>query len=154
NPFACTRVPAKLFEPPQRIPSRARKQAKGPPQTPKGPKNRRTEQPKNPDRRERPLTLSPPARHNREVNCMKTLLIVLSAAALASAGDSNRYREDFHYSYPQTAGGRLTLENFNGSVEITGWEQNTVDISGTKYAESQALLSQMRIEASSAGNAV
>jgi len=85
---------------------------------------------------------------------MKTLLLFLSAAALVFAGDSSRYREDFHYSYPQTAGGRLTLENFNGSVEITGWDQNTVDVSGAKYAESQQLLNSIRIEASSSGNAV
>lgn len=85
---------------------------------------------------------------------MKKLLLLLCASALLFAGDSSRYREDFHYSYPQTAGGRFVLENFNGSVEITGWDQNTVDISGTKYAESQQLLSSIRIEASSSGNAV
>jgi len=85
---------------------------------------------------------------------MKKLLLLLGAAALLVAGDSSRYREDFHYSYPQTAGGRLTLENFNGSVEITGWDQNTVDVSGTKYAESESLLHSMQIEASSSGNTV
>ena len=85
---------------------------------------------------------------------MKKLFLLISASALVFAGDSSRYREDFHYSYPQTAGGRFTLDNFNGSVEITGWDQNTVDISGTKYAESESLLHAMQIEASSSGNAV
>jgi hypothetical protein len=85
---------------------------------------------------------------------MKKLLLLLCACALVFAGDSSRYREDFHYSYPQTAGGRFSLDNFNGSVEITGWDQNAVDISGTKYAESESLLHSMQIEASSSGNAV
>jgi len=85
---------------------------------------------------------------------MKNLLLLLCACALVFAGDSSRYREDFHYSYPQTAGGRFSLDNFNGSVEISGWDQNTVDISGTKYAESESLLHSMQIEASSSGNAV
>jgi DUF4097 and DUF4098 domain-containing protein YvlB len=85
---------------------------------------------------------------------MKKLLLLLSACALVFAGDSSRYREDFHYTYPQTAGGRFSIDNFNGSVEITGWDQNSVDISGTKYAESQSLLNAMQIEASSSGNAV
>jgi hypothetical protein len=85
---------------------------------------------------------------------MKTLLLLVSAGALVFAGDSSRYREDFHYSYPQTAGGRFTIDNFNGSVEITGWDQNTVDVAGTKYAESESLLHAMQIEASSSGNAV
>ena len=85
---------------------------------------------------------------------MKKLVLLLCAGALAFAADSARYREDFHYSYPQTAGGRLTVENFNGSVEVTGWDQNTVDVSGTKYAESQELLQALKIDASSVGNAV
>jgi Putative adhesin len=85
---------------------------------------------------------------------MKKLLLLLSACALVFAGDSSRYREDFHYTYPQTAGGRFSIDNFNGSVEITGWDQNSVDISGTKYAESQSLLNAMQIEAASSGNAV
>src|SRR5579871_4657360 len=85
---------------------------------------------------------------------MKKLLLLLCASALAFAGDSSRYREDFHYTYPQSAGGRLTLENFNGSVEITGWDQNNVDVSGTKYAESESLLHSMQIEVTSSGNGV
>jgi DUF4097 and DUF4098 domain-containing protein YvlB len=85
---------------------------------------------------------------------MKKLLLLLCASALAFAGDGSRYREDFHYTYPQTAGGRLTIDNFNGSVEITGWDQNNVDVSGTKYAESESLLHSMQIEVTSSGNAV
>lgn len=85
---------------------------------------------------------------------MKLLLPFLLVAGLVFGGDSSRYKEDFHYSYPQNAGGRFSLDNFNGSVEITGWDQNTVDVSGTKYAESQDLLSQMRVEALNSGNAV
>ncbi len=84
---------------------------------------------------------------------MKKLLLLLTAAAFALVADG-RYHEDFHYSYPQTAGGRLTVDNFNGSVEITGWDQNTVDISGAKYASTQDLLKAIKIEVSSAGNAV
>ena len=85
---------------------------------------------------------------------MKTLFLTLCASTLLLAGDSSRYREDFHYSYPQTAGGRLSVQNFSGSVEVIGWDQNTVDISGTKYAESQQLLNTLKIEASSSSNSV
>jgi DUF4097 and DUF4098 domain-containing protein YvlB len=45
-----------------------------------------------------------------------------------------RYHEDFHYNHPLKTGGRLSVEGFNGSVEISSWDQNTVDISGTKSA--------------------
>ena len=84
---------------------------------------------------------------------MKKLSLLLCASALVLSADSP-YHEDFHYSYPQTAGGRLNVENFNGSIEVTGWDQNTVDVSGTKYASSQDLLQALKIEVSSAGNAV
>jgi hypothetical protein len=39
----------------------------------------------------------------------------------ADFGDSDRFKEDFHYSYPLSSGGTVSLENANGSVEITGW---------------------------------
>jgi hypothetical protein len=57
-----------------------------------------------------------------------------------------RYTEDFHYSYPLKAGGRLNVEGFNGSVEVSVWDQETVDISGTKYARSQAETQDLKIE--------
>ena len=86
---------------------------------------------------------------------MKTQLFS-SAFLMASlwAGDSNRFKEDFHYSFQQGAGGRLDLENFNGSVEILGWDQNSVDVSGTKYAEDESMLRAMRVEATQNGNTV
>ena len=76
---------------------------------------------------------------------MRSLCFVpLLAASLALTGcdfddlhDSVRYTSDFHYSHPLSAGGRLSVETFNGSIEVTGWDQNTVDISGTKYGPTQ-----------------
>ena len=40
----------------------------------------------------------------------------------------------------------LSVEAFNGSVEISTWEQETVDISGTKYARSQDETADLKIE--------
>lgn len=59
---------------------------------------------------------------------------------------SARYSEDFHHRYPLKPGGRLTLENFNGSVEISGWDQATVDISGAKYAHTPEMRDAIKIE--------
>ena len=76
--------------------------------------------------------------------CESEILVVSLAAGLLGLagcdiddldiGGSERSSQDFHYSYPMQPGGRLSVENFNGSVEISGWDQDTVDISGTKYA--------------------
>src|SRR5579863_10339879 len=85
---------------------------------------------------------------------MRAILLPLMAIFLAGCdefdlgnmGSSDRYREDFHYSFPLSAGGSLRLENFNGSVEISGWDKNTVDVDGTKYANTEYRLREMKID--------
>jgi len=85
---------------------------------------------------------------------MRAIIVPLLAVFLAgcddfdlgSIGGSDRYREDFHYSYPLSSGGSLRLENFNGSVEISGWDKNTVDIDGTKYANTSYRLKEIKID--------
>jgi hypothetical protein len=97
---------------------------------------------------------------------MQKQLLVLSVAAgllgfvgcdiedLDIGGGSERYSQDFHYSYPLQPGGRLSVENFNGSIEISGWDQNTVDISGTKYARTPELRDSLKIEVDHTADAV
>jgi DUF4097 and DUF4098 domain-containing protein YvlB len=83
----------------------------------------------------------------------KLLLAAVAAASLLLAGcdfedfgDVTRYQRDFHASYPLKAGGRLSVETFNGSIEITGWDENTVDISGVKYGPTQESADSLRID--------
>lgn len=66
---------------------------------------------------------------------------------VGSWGSSDRFKEDFHYTYPLKSGGSLTVDNFNGSIEIISWEKDEVELNGTKYAGTADLLSQIRIEA-------
>ena len=61
-------------------------------------------------------------------------------------GGFERYNEDFHFNYPLKSGGRLAVDGFNGSIEVTVWDQETVDISGTKYARSQDYAHDLKIE--------
>ena len=65
---------------------------------------------------------------------------------LGSFGDSRAYEKDFHYSYALKPGGRLTVENFNGSVEVTGWDKDTVEIDGRQYASTLALRDAIKID--------
>jgi len=82
-----------------------------------------------------------------------TLLTPILAAALLSLtacdfediGNGSRYSSDFHYNYPLKAGGRLEVDTFNGAVEISGWDQSTVDISGTKYGSTQDSADSIRV---------
>ena len=92
---------------------------------------------------------------------MRKRTFVLLAPALLFAvgcdiedfGSSDRYNADFHYG-PYKSVSRLTVENFNGSIEVSGWDQDTVDISGVKYAGSKELLDTMKIDVVNSGNSV
>jgi len=72
------------------------------------------------------------------------LLPILVAGALTFTAcdfddiqDFERFTSDFHYNYPLQPGGRISLETFNGSIEVSGWDQNNIDISGTKSGPTQ-----------------
>ncbi len=59
--------------------------------------------------------------------------------------------EDFHFSYALQPGGQLNLTNTNGSVEITGWDRNSLDISGTKYGPDQNRLKEIQVKVNASG---
>src|SRR5947209_3985684 len=75
-----------------------------------------------------------------------SLLAVTACDEWGDFGNSQRFKEDFHMSYELKPGGRFALETMNGSVEISSWEKNTVDIVGTKYASEEAALKAIRID--------
>ena len=78
--------------------------------------------------------------------------LVLTSCDFEDFGDSDRYREDFHKTFEVQPGGRLSVDNSNGSVEITGWEKSTVDITGTKYASTEASMRNITIDIVQSGN--
>src|SRR5262249_40025146 len=82
------------------------------------------------------------------------LLLTLCACDFDDFDTGNRENEDFHYSYNLKTGGRLELENFNGSVEISGWDQDKVEINGTKYANSRERLQQIKVEITDSPDAI
>ena len=82
-------------------------------------------------------------------------LIVLAGCDIEDMGGGfERYNEDFHYNYPMKTGGRLAVEGFNGSIEVSVWDQDAVDISGTKYARTQADAHDLKIEVDHPGDSV
>jgi DUF4097 and DUF4098 domain-containing protein YvlB len=72
-------------------------------------------------------------------------LLGLAACDFEDFGGFDRYRQDFHYTYPLKSGGRLSVETFNGSVEVSGWDQPTIDISGAKYAATQEAADALKV---------
>ena len=81
-------------------------------------------------------------------------LVVLAGCEFEDLGGFERYHEDFHYNYPLKAGGRLSVDGFNGSVEVSVWDQETVDISGTKYARTQEDTHDLKIEVDHSADSV
>ena len=85
------------------------------------------------------------------VAAVAAALAFLTACDLEDLGDfggSGRYTDEFHYAYPLKPGGRVSIENFNGSIEISSWTENSVEINGTKYAPTPEQLSALKIEVS------
>lgn len=88
------------------------------------------------------------------------LLAILPALLLATGcdienfGDPTRYQAEFKESHPMEFRGRFYLENFNGSVEISGWDQPTAEITGTKYAASESALDAIKIDVVASGDSL
>ena len=61
-------------------------------------------------------------------------------------GDSDAFRQDFHSTHPLEAGGKVSVESFNGPIEVAGWDQNSVEINGTKHASFREAMDEIKID--------
>jgi DUF4097 and DUF4098 domain-containing protein YvlB len=59
-----------------------------------------------------------------------------------------REEEPFHHSFDFKPGSRLLLENYNGSVEISAWNQPKIEIDGARFANTRERLEQVRVDIS------
>jgi DUF4097 and DUF4098 domain-containing protein YvlB len=88
------------------------------------------------------------------VKTMRVLLIIATALSLTGCefgdmgnmGPSDRYRSDFHFSYVMQPHGTINAESFNGAIDISGWDENKVEITGSKYGSSEALRDAVKVE--------
>jgi DUF4097 and DUF4098 domain-containing protein YvlB len=56
------------------------------------------------------------------------------------------FTEEFHQTYALTPDGRVELDNINGSVHISTWDQNEVKVDAVKYADAKERLDEAHIE--------
>lgn len=73
-------------------------------------------------------------------------LCLLAGCELEELAGGPRVKEEFHYNYPLKPGGRLAVETLNGSITVTGWDREEVDISGTRYASTKEALEALKID--------
>ena len=67
---------------------------------------------------------------------------------------SDRFTENFSFSYSLKPGGRVSIENLNGSVEVTGWDKDSIEITGAKYAATEDLLRALKIDIQQSSDAI
>ena len=87
------------------------------------------------------------ARNERRATRWGVALGILCALVLAGALQARAdQREEFHKTYPLSAKGTVELQNVNGSVTITGWDKNEVQIDAVKTGRDKQSLDDARIE--------
>lgn len=92
-------------------------------------------------------------RSQRSLLFLVSLWATLLAMAFAMTA-SAQVTEEFHRTVPLSVTGRIALDNINGSVTITGWERNEVQIDAVKKASSQQKLDEARIEVDASADSV
>ena len=75
-------------------------------------------------------------------------------ALLLAASAHAQVTQDFHRTVPLSANGRVSLDNVNGNVEITGCDRNEVQIDAVKKARDQQRLDEARIDVNAASDSV
>ena len=71
--------------------------------------------------------------------------LLLTAAEGRALEAQGKLTEEFHQTYPLSAGGRIELKNINGAVHITAWDRNEVKVDAIKYANRQERLDDAKI---------
>src|ERR1035437_5206902 len=82
-----------------------------------------------------------------------TILGSLLALLLATAIQA-QVTQDFHHTLHLSANRRVSLDNINGNVEVTGWDRNEVQTDPVKKARDQQRLDEARIEVNAASDSV
>lgn len=88
------------------------------------------------------------------LTALSTSLIVLSGCEFDNLQGMAKFNRDFHSSYDLKANGRVEIDTYNGSVEISGWDQNTVDVSGTKYGPTQQEADDLKVSIDSNADSI
>jgi DUF4097 and DUF4098 domain-containing protein YvlB len=67
---------------------------------------------------------------------------------------SQELTEEFHQSYPLNATGRVSIENINGGVRISVWDQNEIKVDAVKRAYKKERLDEAKVDVSSTPDSV
>ncbi len=74
--------------------------------------------------------------------------------AVGALDDTPELTEEFHQAYPLNATGRVSIENINGDVRISVWDQNEVKVDAVKRAYTKERLDEVKIDVSATADSV
>jgi DUF4097 and DUF4098 domain-containing protein YvlB len=80
--------------------------------------------------------------------------LTLTAADRTRAQSRPELTEEFHQSYPLSAGGRLSLSNINGSVKVLAWDRDELKVDAVKRAYTPERLREAQIRVDAAAGRV
>src|SRR5256885_7070574 len=70
----------------------------------------------------------------RRVSCLTALLVAVLGLSAASCFAITK---EFNQSYPLEPGGAFELQNVNGTVDVQGWDRDTIEIHAVKTAKNK-----------------
>src|SRR5829696_1975130 len=83
-----------------------------------------------------------------------TFSVVMTGASSVMTQQTETLREEFHQTYPLSAGGRVSLSNINGSVRVSAWDRNEVKVDAVKTARRRDRLAEVKIVVNSDPNSI
>jgi len=75
---------------------------------------------------------------------LASVLFASLCGSVAVAGEE--FKEELRQTYPLAADGRLSLENVNGRIEISGWSRDEVVIEAVKHGKTRESVEAVKIE--------
>ena len=92
--------------------------------------------------------------HARKLSILPGAISGFALALFLAVAANAQGTQEFHRTIPLSANGRISLENINGNVEITGWDRNEVQIDAVKRARDQQRLDDTRIDVETSSDSV
>src|ERR1022692_5029350 len=92
--------------------------------------------------------------HSRSGIVLSTCALFILALAAHASDHRGALTEEFHQTYALTSDGRVELDNINGDVHISSWDQNQEKVDAGKYADTKEQLDEAKIEIDSRNDAL
>jgi DUF4097 and DUF4098 domain-containing protein YvlB len=100
------------------------------------------------------MTLASDRERIARADAVRSLPVDTRVGTFDDRQTSQELTEEFHQSYPLSATGRVSIENINGGVRISVWDQNVVKVDAVKRAYKKERLDEAKVEVSTTADSV